>query len=426
LGQVWPNCNSLGSARITTMPLAMKRPAARMSSSSVKREPVLKKPAGTSGPSGRVNQLCNQVSHAILESPEYPSEVKNMLANALIGSLAIPKEKRHSFQESAIEMVRKVLDSLEAAAQCKFDKVEKELETACKDNDARQCAVEAAAVTLAERTKTADAAKSEHAERTLARVAAKGALALAEQEQTTGNASLVATEEKKQRLESGMETIYSPLKNGELPAGEVPDGIKNIGKLGKELGLDASLLQTVPAALAKAPSNRGSFDNVVMSQLEAELQRCLVALTDELASGEPAKKERAAKVEAATIEHAEAVTAEEAAKAAKEALRTGVKDAETEHQALMKTQQQAARDMAAASAKVDTAKGELKEINEGPLAAFKELFDLTEIPPPAPAPEEQPEPTPAADAANSLQAASAATAAAATAAADDVAAGAVS
>jgi len=82
--------------------------------------------------------------------------------------------------------------------------------------------------------------------------------------------------------------------------------------------------------------------------------------------------------------------------------------------------------MAAASARVDTAKGELKEINEGPLAAFKELFDLTEIPPPAPAPEEQPEPTPAADASNSLQAASAAAATAATAAAADVAAGAVS
>merc|ERR1712129_360012 len=125
---------------------------------------------------------------------------------------------RHEFQDSTIEMVRIVLDSVKAAAQSKLDEAEKKLAAAFKDVEICQNAIEVAAATLAERTKTADDAKTEHVERTLARVAAaKEALALAEQEQTNGNAGLVVAEKKKQRLELGRETIYGRLKSGNLP-----------------------------------------------------------------------------------------------------------------------------------------------------------------------------------------------------------------
>merc|ERR1719189_2653446 len=189
-------------------------------------------------------------------------------------------------------------------------------------------------------------------------MAAKQALALAEQEQTTGNAGLAVAEEKKWRLETSLETIYGPIKSGEMPAAEAQDGIKQIEKLGKDLGFDASLLQTIPAAFAKAPSDRGSFDLLVLSQIEAEFEKCLATFTDELANGEPAMKDRAAKVEAASDEHAQALASEEAAKTAKEALRTAQKEAETEHKAMLKAQQQAASDMRIASAGVDIAKTE--------------------------------------------------------------------
>merc|ERR1712032_798250 len=91
---------------------------------------------------------------------------------------------------------------------------------------------------------------------------------------------------------------------------------------------------------------------------------------------------------------------EEAAKTAKEASRTEQKEAETEHKAMLKAQQQAASDMRIASAGVDIAKTELTELDEGALAAFKELLEFTEIPPPAPIPaEKEPDPAPATDAA---------------------------
>merc|ERR1719192_2336656 len=117
------------------MPITMKRPAARFSSGGSGDEPAMKKPASVSGSKGHVNELCNQVGDAILESAEYPSEVKKMLVNTLSVSLAVPKEKRHEFQNNAIEMVRMVLDSVKTAAESKLDEAKKKLEATFKDNE---------------------------------------------------------------------------------------------------------------------------------------------------------------------------------------------------------------------------------------------------------------------------------------------------
>jgi len=310
-----------------------------------------------------------------------------MLANTVDGTLAVPKEERHAFQDKVIEMVREVLDGLKAAAQSKLDAAEEKLETRCRESEQHQIAVDAAATMLAERTKMAAAADSEHAERVSACVTVKQLLASAKQEESTGNAGMAVTEEKKQKLESVLETVFGPLKNGELSTVKVQDGMKTIQTLAKDLGLDASLLQTVPAVFAKAPCERGSFDNVVIVQIEAEFQKCMVAFTDELVNGEPAKKERAAKVEAASGEHAQALASEEAARSAKEAARAAHKEAEIEYDSRVKERLEGTSDVGFASEGVDSAKAELTELHEGPLSAFKELLEFTEIPPPtAPAP----------------------------------------
>jgi len=390
-------CISVGSIGISTMPPAMKRPAARMSPSGAAQEPVLKKQAAVSVQSRHVSKLCNQVAKAILSSPEYPEEVKSMLANAIDGTLVVPKEKRHVFQTNVIEMISEILDGLKAAAQSKLDDAEKKLEMRCKESEQFQSAVEAAATMLAERKKMATAADFKHAELASARVTAKQLLASAERKQASGNAGLLDTEQKKQKLESVLETVFGPLKGGEMPATKVQDGITRIQKLAEDLGFDASLLLTVPAAFAKAPSERGSFNNVVIEQMEAEFQNRMVTFTDELANGEPAKKERADEVEAASSEHAQALASEEAAKSTKEAARTAQKESETEHDARVKEQQQGMRDMDSASKRLDAAKAELAVLHDGPLSAFRGLLEFTEVPPP-PAPVPASEDPTAADA----------------------------
>merc|ERR1719264_641975 len=134
-----------------------------------------------------------------------------MLANTVDGALTVPKEARHAFQEKIIEMAHEVLDGLKAAAQSKLDEAEKKLEMRCKESERHQIAVDAAATMLAERTKMAAAADSEHAERLSACVTVKQLLASAKQEESTGNAGLVVTEKRKKRLESVLETFFGPL-----------------------------------------------------------------------------------------------------------------------------------------------------------------------------------------------------------------------
>jgi len=137
----------------------------------------------------------------------------------------------------------------------------------------------------------------------------------------------------------------------------------------------------------------------VIEQIEAEFQKCMVAFTDELANGEPAKKERTDKVEAASGEHAQALASEQAARSAKEPARAAHKEAEIEYDARVKERLEGTSDVGFASEGVDAAKAELMELHEGPLSAFKELLEFTEIPPPvAPAPVPE-DPATAADAA---------------------------
>jgi len=131
--------------------------------------------------------------------------------------------------------------------------------------------------------------------------------------------------------------------------------------------------------------------------MEAEFQNRMVTFTDELANGEPAKKERADEVEAASSEHAQALASEEAAKSTKEAARTAQKESETEHDARVKEQQQGMRDMDSASKRLDAAKAELAVLHDGPLSAFRGLLEFTEVPPP-PAPVPASEDPTAADA----------------------------
>merc|ERR1719325_463187 len=99
-----------------------------------------------------------------------------MLSNSITSSLGVPKERRHAFQDNAIGMVRQVLDGLQAAAQSKLGEAEKKLETTVKENEERQNAVEAAAATLAEKTKMANIAWTRSNGSFFARYAATQAL----------------------------------------------------------------------------------------------------------------------------------------------------------------------------------------------------------------------------------------------------------
>merc|ERR1719353_692942 len=73
-------------------------------------------------------------------------------------------------------------------------------------------------------------------------------------------------------------------------------GTNALAKLGKNFTYDGELIKALTSAFAKAPDSRGTFDKLVVSQFEEQMDKTLAGLSATLAQGEPGKQERAAKV----------------------------------------------------------------------------------------------------------------------------------
>jgi len=237
----------------------------------------------------------------------------------------------------------------------------------------------AAATSKAEATQ---AAKTAVTESISAHKACKEGLASSEAEQKAGDADFEAAAEKKAQLESAVAGIYTPLKEGTIEAGQVSKKAGMFVSLGKKLGLDASLLTSLPNVLTKSPGDRGGFDTVVLEQAEAEISKCRDALVNTLDNGEPAKKERAAKVEVAVAKLAEAAEAERTCKASLEAAKVDQKESEAAQKAATKAVQMFGPEMKKVAASFETAKASLETLKAGPLKAFEDLLVYTAIAPP--------------------------------------------
>merc|ERR1719401_1593860 len=227
-------------------------------------------------------------------------------------------------------MIGEILSGAEAAFEAKIASAESKAGEADTVKANRDKTSEVATATVAEKDAAVVAAKTALAESVAAHKAAKAALATAESDEKAGNVALEVAAGKKTKLESGMNGTYTPIKNGTMSPEEVKDGISALVKLAKYFNFDTALLSSVPSALVKAPDARGSFDAMVLVQLEGLLTSHLTALEEELAAGEPAKAERAAKVVAAGEALTAAAEAEEACKTALKEAQAAAKVADSE------------------------------------------------------------------------------------------------
>merc|ERR1719343_349194 len=102
---------------------------------------------------------------------------------------------------------------------------------------------------------------------------AKTAQSTAESEQKTGDASLTALTASKAKIELAMAGTFVPLKEGtKTEDKEVKAGVSELVKLSKEFDInDPSLLTSLPSALTKPPDSRGTFDTLVIGQVETQL-----------------------------------------------------------------------------------------------------------------------------------------------------------
>ncbi|CAE7364106.1 unnamed protein product [Symbiodinium sp. CCMP2592] len=267
-----------------------KRPAASTAGAAAKK---------AKGPA--IGKMCKEIASA-LKSSSYPKHVIEMLSHSLPLCLGETKEERHEFQARTVAMTAEVLASVQADLESKISGAEEKIASGDAEKTKREAAVEETKKAVEEKAAVMETTKKEAEVAAEELSAAEKAHKTAEQEQKAGDTKLVQAETKKEKLETVMTSVFVPCKDGTVEASSKSKAIQEITKLGRSEGFDTALLTSLPSALDKEPAARGTFDHVVVKQVEDELQKRLGELSETLAAGAPEREARAQKVSIAAAQ----------------------------------------------------------------------------------------------------------------------------
>mmetsp|Transcript_126076 Transcript_126076/g.315038 ORF Transcript_126076/g.315038 Transcript_126076/m.315038 type:complete len:421 (-) Transcript_126076:253-1515(-) len=381
------------------MPTVLKRPAAAAAAGSAakKHKPAAAKPAAAkpkpapakakNPPKPKRDPLLVSVSAGLALSKELPDTAKSMLGDMLDFALTLYKEDRHQYQQNIVELVESTLGDVEKGLETSLEEAQngikqsEDKKESCtsivQDNEAKL--VDQSAVVQKRKHELADAARAFRATRESVNDI-KISQDLAEQD-------LKKAQCDKEKLEAALADYFQPLLAAGASAGDETgqEKVDCLTLILKKFNMDEAMMTAVPMALLKEPGVRGPFDTMVISQLEAEVNNRIVAYDTTLKEAEPAKAERAARLEEASGAFEEAKKAQ---LACAEAFWEASKGEESRQSSLLEAKQsvsEAGKEARRFQKDAEKAERALSNFRNGPQAAFLQLRDRT-----APPPEEPP------------------------------------
>jgi chromosome segregation ATPase len=336
------------------------------------------------------------VVHALERSDAVPTNLRSLLKATLPVVLNANKVDRHAFEveivdqaQSALAAVQASLEQAHATALTKQNEIIAPAERA-KRSSAKQEAeahLEAMKAKL-EADKAAQKAQQKAVEE------AQDALKAAQKEDKAAEKELRRHVDKKATLSNTLAHEFVMLKEGTSTSAEGKKAVQKLLALGKEYGLDSTLLHTFPITCKKPVASRTEFETMTFSSLQALIDRVIDGLAQQVAEAEPVK---AAKLAAMT-------SAQEALDGAKAAF----KAADTELAATQTAKQEATKNVAKADSVLrklwedmravceaqDGLTNDLQGFKDNVLAAFQAAKEKE----PEPEPVAEPEPVEAVEA----------------------------
>jgi chromosome segregation ATPase len=225
----------------------------------------------------KVDPALAAVMDTVKKASHLPEQCSAMLASMLPFSLAIASDERQESQQKVVSMAEETLQT-----------VKTEMETALAGEDAQLndfkgkmadlvAAVKEAEATLAtkkEDFQTKDATLTEatavvntHLDIFAERRAAKA----------TADAKTASMQEDKVALEAAFQNHFqTPMEAGEGPY------FKGLEPFLQSMDIEKSLHSTLPGTCAKTKENRGSFDDVILDQLEKAISARIAALAESI------------------------------------------------------------------------------------------------------------------------------------------------
>jgi len=317
---------------------------------------------------------CSEVTEALRQAHELPSVVRDMLCEMLPFSVKTYHEERHEYQRGIVETVDKELVCMEDGFVRAIGEAEDRLGQMGPEKERLEAAVEELRNKLEARQAATHERKHALAADAVVFRAAKESLAEAKGKLEACEKATAAAKSRPQELERVLREDYAPLKEGTLDQAVVSEAASALGpRLQGFFSLDGSLLTAIPTVLAKEPSSRGTFDFIVIEQLEGEAKKAMDALAGAISEEAQRESQQAAAVH----------SADEAFKLSREQQRTSAEafvavrreeeECEGELQAANKALKAFYPERRKREKAPSQAQASLQDFRDGPLATFREL-----------------------------------------------------
>lgn len=337
-------------------------------------------------PANVVAIKCAEVAAAIAKAKTLPESCRSMLATSVKPCLAEYAADRHTFQVQTVEMAAKALAGIKANLGQEVTQAQTKVDSADAEKASRIGAADSAAATHDKLEKAAQSAKEAYDAGVAAEAATKTALKDAEKAIGTQHAELLATEEKKARLEAAIKDVYEPFKATKAAGQDGRKAVNGLEKVVKENGTEESLAEFLAEALKKEVDARGTFDATVIKEIDARAVQWSAGLEAAIKACQQGEIDVANAKTAAEAAHAAAVEKLPASKAALDAAQVAEKEQRKVVAVAKAAVQSFEKDMVAAAASLEDAKNALASFVDGPAKSFEELKVLAP-PPPEPEPE---------------------------------------
>eukprot|EP00933_Yihiella_yeosuensis_P029745 TRINITY_DN23371_c0_g2_i1.p1 TRINITY_DN23371_c0_g2~~TRINITY_DN23371_c0_g2_i1.p1 ORF type:complete len:390 (+),score=154.16 TRINITY_DN23371_c0_g2_i1:75-1244(+) len=233
---------------------------------------------------GNYNGILEAINHRLAEG--LTDEVRKMLIAMLPDGLFQPVSKRHALQEATVKMLDEVYQNIQNKMQAEIDAEVSALSSVEASKAGLESKVQDAEAALKIASDDLDARKITLAEKAKLFRDAKAVLEEKQKEQEDGDAASIVAKADLNALQTAFKEDFIKLRDGDAEASE--KHYERLAPVAAKAVDEASLLTALPSCMTKKPTERGSFDTMVVAQLQEALEKKIAELTATIENAAPA------------------------------------------------------------------------------------------------------------------------------------------
>lgn len=328
----------------------------------------------------KVDPALAVVMDTVKKADHLPEKCRAMLASMLPFSLGIASEDRAESQTKVIDMAEETLQTLKAYIEADISSEEARLNHSNSKMTELVDAVTAAEASLEAQKGVVQSLETELLDAKSAATETSSVLADRKSAHSTANTNLVSLQEEKAALEEAFQLHFqTPM------AADAGPNYKELQPFLKTMDLETSLYATLPGSCAKSKEERGSFDTVILEQLEKAITAKTFQLGETIVTETTKVDELAASLQEAESDHSSKLEVQDKASGNL----TKAKEEQSAQEALLIKVNEAVTDfrpeLDATTESLKEIKDKLADFEGKPLANFTTFKTRTTSPEVAPA-----------------------------------------